>query len=207
MTYYPPKFRSDAFHCSICQVYAKQVWGRCDWAPYRSYENTDVFVSRCTHCNELSYWIHEQLLYPATSTAELPSPDLPANCLTDFNEARAISNASPRGAAALLRLCIQKLLVELGLPGKNINEDIAALVKDGLPPLVQQSLDICRVVGNNAVHPGELDLTDTPEIAHSLFKLINVITYDRITRPKEVKSLYDSLPVGALQAIERRDGA
>lgn len=207
MTYYPPQYQEDAFHCPICNVYVNQIWGKGAWAPYQSYEKTDISVARCTHCNKLSYWINEGLLYPPTSTAELPSTDLPVNCLQDFNEARNIASASPRGAAALLRLCIQKLLVELGLPGKNINDDIASLVKDGLPPLVQQSLDICRVVGNNAVHPGETDLTDTPEIAHSLFKLINIITYDRITRPKEVKALYDSLPVGALQAIERRDGA
>lgn len=207
MTYYPPQFKLDAFHCPLCNVYAKQFWGRCEWSKYRSYEGTDAYVSQCTHCSKLSYWIHERLLYPQASTAELPSQDLPANCLADFNEAREIVGASARGAAALLRLCIQKLLIDLGKSGKNINDDIADLVKEGLPPLVQQSLDICRVVGNNAVHPGEIDLTDTPEIANSLFKLVNVIVYDRITRPKEVKALYDSLPAGALDAIQRRDGA
>ena len=137
----------------------------------------------------------------------MPSPDLPASCRGEYLEAREIANLSPRGAAALLRLCIQKLLGELGKSGQNINADIAQLVKDGLPLLVQQSLDICRVVGNNAVHPGELNLEDTPEIAHSLFKLINLIVQDRITRPNEVKALYDALPAGALASIAKRDEA
>lgn len=96
-------------------------------------------------------------------------------------------------------------MIEFGQAGKNINADIAELVKQGLPPLIQQSLDICRVVGNNAVHPGEIDLDDSPEIAHSLFKLINLIVHDRITRPNEVKALYEALPSGALEAIEKRD--
>lgn len=153
----------------------------------------------------LSYWHDEQLLVPSASTIEMPSLDLPESCKGEYLEAREIIDISPRGAAALLRLCIQKLLKELGKSGNNINGDIADLVKEGLPLLVQQSLDICRVVGNNAVHPGEINLDDTPEISRSLFRLINLIVHDRISRPKEVKALYDALPAGAREAIERRD--
>jgi hypothetical protein len=38
---------------------------------------------------------------------------------------------------------------------------------------VQQSLDIVRVIGNDAVHPGQIDLTDDIETATKLFVLIN----------------------------------
>jgi len=163
-------------------------------------------AAQCVHCNQYSYWYKETLLVPSASTVEMPTADLPEVCRGDYLEAREIVDVSPRGAAALLRLCIQKLLKELGKSGKNINSDIADLVKDGLPVLVQQSLDICRVVGNNAVHPGEIDLEDTPEVARSLFKLINIIVHDRISHPKEVKALYETLPSGALDAIAKRDG-
>jgi hypothetical protein len=93
----------------------------------------------------------------------------------------------------------------LGENGKNINDDMKSLVTKGLPPLIQKALDFCRVVGNNAVHPGEIDLNDTPEIAAKLFQMINFIVDDRIARPKEIDALYSGLPPDALKAIAKRD--
>ncbi len=133
--------------------------------------------------------------------------DMPEDCKSDYEEARDIVGRSPRGAVALLRLCLEKLLKHLGQEGMSINDAIKALVADGLSPRIQQALDICRVVGNNAVHPGELNIQDTPEIAHQLFQMINFIVEDRITRPKEVQALFDQLPKGAVDAIAKRDGA
>ena len=70
---------------------------------------------------------------------------------------------------------------------------------------VQQALDYCRVIGNNGVHPGEIELNDNPEITNSLFEMINFIVEDRISRPKKVAELYNILPKGALEAVEKRD--
>lgn len=207
MTYFPPKHKAEAFHCPNCEVYAKQIWGPLHFHRYGTHQGTRMSAAECTHCSSHSYWHGENLLVPSASTVEMPSIDLPEACKGEYLEAREIIDISPRGSAALLRLCIQKLLKELGKSGNNINGDIADLVKEGLPLLVQQSLDICRVVGNNAVHPGEINLDDTPEISRSLFRLINLIVHDRISRPKEVKALYDALPAGAREAIEKRDGS
>jgi len=207
MTHYPPEFKKENFNCPHCGVYAKQWWHQLIYNNYGNYVNTAMAASFCEHCKKLAYWTNGLMVLPTTGMVELPNPDMPEECAKDFLEARDIINLSPRGATALLRLCIQKLMISLGKKGKNINDDIGALVKEGLPPLIQQSLDVCRVVGNNAVHPGEINLDDSPEIALSLFKLINIIVYDRITKPKEVEALYSSLPVGALDAIKNRDGA
>lgn len=121
-------------------------------------------------------------------------------------EARDIVNASPRGAAALLRLCIQQLLIALGEKGKNINTDIGNLVAKGLPVRIQQALDSVRVIGNNAIHPGEIVIDDSPEYANILFNLVNMIVDYQITQPNEVEKLFATLPQGAIDNIEKRDG-
>jgi hypothetical protein len=105
----------------------------------------------------------------------------------------------------LLRLCVQKLCVHLGESGENLNDDIKSLVSKGLPPSVQQALDYCRVIGNNAVHPGEIDVKDTPDITQELFRMINFIVEDRITRPAEIKEIYERLPKEEKEKIEKRD--
>jgi hypothetical protein len=61
------------------------------------------------------------------------------------------------------------------------------------------------VIGNNAVHPGELDLRDDRDTAVSLFALINFIIDQQIAEPKRLSRVYALLPERARQAIERRD--
>lgn len=145
------------------------------------------------------------MIYPDASGILPPNPDLNQDIQDDYMEARAIVNKSPRGASALLRLCIQKLCQQLGEPGKNINDDISALVKKELPATMQKALDIVRVIGNNAVHPGQIDLKDDKETANKLFELVNLIAQVMITQPKEIDRLYGTLPETARNAIEDRD--
>jgi hypothetical protein len=106
---------------------------------------------------------------------------------------------------ALLRLCIEKLMAALGEKGKDLNDDIASLVAQGLPVQVQQALDIVRVTGNNAVHPGRIDLKDDKATATTLFNLVNLIVENRIAQPSHIRAMFNSLPPGALEQIKRRD--
>lgn len=200
--YYPPKFEVEQFHCLRCSVFAKQTWHSLFIS---GLGQSGFSASRCQHCFEFCFWFEGRMIVPSEAPVPPPHSDLPDSCLVEYNEARDIVARSPRAAAALLRLCLQKLMPELGEKGKNINEDIGSLVKKGLPVEVQQALDFCRVVGNNGVHPGEIELTDNPEIAHSLFEMLNFIVEDRISRPKKIAALYSILPAGALKAVEQRD--
>ena len=103
-------------------------------------------------------------------------------------------------------MALQKLCAYLGQKGKNIDEDIASLVKNGLLPVVQQSLDSLRVIGNEAVHPGTMDLKDDLDTAIQLFKLVNLIADQMISSPKQADEVYAKLPQHKREAIEKRDG-
>lgn len=152
-------------------------------------------------------WHNSKLVSPLASVVPDANSDLPPDIASDYDEASAILSKSPRGAAALLRLALQKLCVHLGTPGKNINDDIRVLVERGLPKPIQQAMDVVRVVGNNAVHPGQIDLQDDPSIAMQLFSLVNVVADVMITQPHKIATLYEGIvPPAQREAISRRDG-
>lgn len=208
--YIPPKLDLKAFNCAHCHVYTHQDWfflkmAENDGGWGRQREDRRIKVSYCERCGNNTIWHGEKIIFPQTSIVEPANSDLPENIIDDYNEAALVLNQSPRSAAALLRLAIQKLCKFLGEPGKDINSDIKSLVSKGLPNKVQEALDSVRVIGNEAVHPGELDLKDNVEVAQMLFKLVNFIATKLITEPKEIDSLYQTLPVSKLKGITQRD--
>ena len=68
---------------------------------------------------------------------------------------------------------------------------------------MQQSLDAVRVIGNEAVHPGTLDLKDDRDTATRLFDLMNIIAEQMISNPKHVKEIYEKIPEEKRKAIEK----
>lgn len=203
-----PAFNITAFNCPHCNAYSAQTWQQVFRPGQRgAFAQVDNLVlAFCVHCRTFSLWYHGDMIFPVLSPAPLPSPDLPESIAADYAEARSIVLQSPRGAAALFRLCVQKLCAHLGESGKDLNSDIAALVRRGLNPTIQRSLDIVRVIGNEAVHPGELDLRDDRETAINLASLVNLIVDSIISQPNTINRLYEKLPATKREAIERRDG-
>ena len=100
-----------------------------DGGAYCKLSIRNVHVSRCHSCNEISMWKHDTVLFPDNRYEIEPNEDMDADIRSDFDEGRTILDLSPRGAAALLRLCVQKLCKQLGKSGKDLNNDIASLVK------------------------------------------------------------------------------
>src|SRR2546427_2229474 len=122
--YIPPEHNKAAFHCPLCGVYSHQ-----DWQSTRTAARGDILglqVSYCFHCvqthanierglmHAYSIWYQGKMIYPESISVTYPNPDFDAAIQEDYREARSILAKSPRGAAALLRLCIQKLCVQLG---------------------------------------------------------------------------------------------
>ncbi|SFI18423.1 protein of unknown function [Tindallia magadiensis] len=210
--YILPQLNLDAFNCPNCRVYTKQRWyylqassGSDGYGIH--HKDTDFKVSHCEKCKASTIWHQDKIIFPHSAIVPPPNIDLPSDIKNDYNEAATITNLSPKGSAALLRLCIQKLCMHLGEPGKNINDDIKNLVSKGLPPKVQEALDTVRVIGNECVHPGTIDLDDNREVANKLFHMVNFIATKMISEPKEIDELYSSLPTSKIDGIKARDGA
>lgn len=215
MTHVPPSFQLSAFHCPHCNAFSCMYWGQL--GEYHTDFTSPLHMAKCSHCKNVNYWLENphkpgsaptsgRMILPPNSIAPPPHAEMPACVREDYEEASRITNDSPRGAAALLRLAIQKLCKELGESGTNINKDIASLVNKGLPVQVQQALDIVRVVGNNAVHPGELSTGDVANVVSTLFELVNLIVEEQVARPKRVAEIFGKLPQGAKDQVKQRDG-
>jgi hypothetical protein len=186
-------------------------WNRLESSQYGA---SGMAQARCQSCDKDSYWQiifstpewSGVLLHPPILVAPPAHVDLPTLCKSDYDEARSIARTSPRGAAALLRLVVEKLCVELlGDQSKGINEDIKTLVQSGLSPTVQKALDTLRVTGNEAVHPGTMSSDDHADSVDMLFEFVNYVVQQMITQPKEVAKLYAKLPKPKLDGIEQRD--
>lgn len=213
-----PTFQSPRFNCPHCLAFAHVNWGRLNGQ--NGY--TDFYEATCTSCNGTSIWMGKipgdsvrsillgshtdgTMIHPAVCPVPVASHDMPEAIAADFEEARQVFSSSPRAAAALLRLCVQKLCEYLLGKKGDINQQIAELVKNGLPVRVQQALDTVRVTGNNAVHPGVMNVEDRPELVAPLFGIVNFIVENQVTMHETVNNLFQGLPDGIKAAIEKRD--
>ena len=164
-----------------------------------------VVIATCHNCNKKIIWVRNDYAYPDIVTEEA-NVEMPESVKQLYNEASLIYDKSPRAACALLRLAIDRLCNELGETDRDINKNIGALVKKGLPQTVQQALDVVRVVGNKAVHPGQIMFdVDDKNTAVMLMRLLNIIVERMIAEHKEIDSLYQGLPDSVKEAIGKRD--
>jgi len=223
-----PRYEKSAYSCPHCDAWAGMTWyGAAQPFPGRNKSRGYRFATcQAGDCERTSIWVGDfhraskeadgkgnpqrltdaVMVWPRQKEGPDPNADLTEDIRKDFEEAREVLPVSPRAAAALLRLGLQKVMRQLGQPGKNINDDIAALVDAGLPVTIQRAADIVRVIGNDSVHPGQID-TDDPETVIKLFDLINIIAHDRITQPAQIAAMYSGLPQNKLDGIEQRDGS
>jgi hypothetical protein len=204
VTYEAPSFEKNAFTCPHCGAFAQVEKIFLHSQVPNGFQSTDWRLSRCLACRRESPWYGNELKWPLVQMGPVAHEAMPDSIKVLYVEAREVGIRSPRSAAALLRLALQHLLIQIA-EERDINDAIAKLVQDGLPTRIQQAMDVLRVVGNNAVHPGEIQLDEQPETAAALFTLLNIVVEDRIAQPHQIDEMYKTLPARALEAIARRD--
>lgn len=164
----------------------------------------ELELAVCKRCWAGSLWFDSELIYPLAEHSPEPHSDLPNDVRVIFEEARSIRDASPRAAAALLRLAVERLCHHLGGTGK-LNDCIGHLVNQGLSERAQKVFDIVRLVGNDAVHPGQIDIKDNAQIVDQLFILINSIAAEVIMLQRITHEAYAGLPESKRAEIRKRD--
>ena len=211
--YTEPNWEKDSFTCPHCNTLSLMQFSRvnyCDMDFFLADKVNNccdswVGIATCYNCKKKVIWVNNHYVYPDIAAVEA-NPDMPESVKQLYNEAGLIYNKSPRAACALLRLAVDKLCNELGETDRDINNNIGALVKKGLPQSVQQALDVVRVVGNKAVHPGQIAFdVDDEATATMLMRLLNMIVDRMITEPNEIDSLYQGLPKSVRESIDKRD--
>lgn len=188
----PPAYKKQAFNCPHCGAFAHQRW--LDMKPIYPNVKLDISVGACVCCEKQSVWVQGKMLFPDSREVSMPNEDLSDGIKADYLEAASVLQKSPRASAALLRLALQKLCRQLGGKGDWLQKDIDILAEKGISSAVIQAMDSVRIIGNEALHPGQIDLRDDHATAETLFKLINFIAEKMLTEPQKLQEFYAGLP-------------
>lgn len=214
-----PRYKKEAFTCPNCSTFSKHDWthtlvnesyGQFSGNIGMGVEKQKVnylYLCKCEHCGYISFWYNENLIWPLNTGVESPLDEMPEDIKTLYNEASSIVELSSKGACAILRLALQKLCNRLAGQDekKKIDGAIKKLVENGLPATLQKAMDTVRIVGDEAVHPGEINIDDNKDLAIAMFRLLNIIIDKMIVEPKQIDDLYNLMPENKLEGIKNRD--
>lgn len=207
-----PRFRERYFTCPRCRVASWQHWldlftkeNKVVSGSYKEVTTklADVSISTCGTCSARSLWFEQTLIFPVSYDAPPMSPDMPQELQRDYEEAAAVSQASPRAAAALLRMCIEGLCKKLSGAG-TFEKAVEWLDEAGCPREIQLALDIIRQNGNEVMHAGQLYGNDDNATVAVLFRLANSVVSWAITEKRQLEDLYNQIPEDKRKALEAR---
>ncbi len=162
---------------------------------FKNFRPTHYYAANCQNCNSYSIWVNENMIYPPMIAAPPAHNDMPENIKEVYEEARLIFAHSPRATAALLRVTLQKLTEYFEEKEGCLYTRIQKLVQKGLPEAIIKTLPTMGIViSEDSENIGAIDLdgNDDSNLAFKLFRLVNFIIRETITKPKEIDSMFNA---------------
>ncbi|WP_286258099.1 DUF4145 domain-containing protein [Pseudoalteromonas apostichopi] len=149
---------------------------------------------------------HWQLV-PTSSAKSFPNY-IPKAILADYEEACLIRDLSPKASATLARRCIQGIIRDFWqVKPARLIEEIES-IKDKIDPLVWESIDTIRKVGNIGAHMEKdinLMVEVDPEEAELLLGLIEMLLKEwYVLREERKRRLERIVQVGVEKQLEKR---
>ena len=141
----------------------------------------NLHISNCHRCNGFSLWVSGLLVFP---TKMDKSPELADE---DVDEAAAILNKFPRGATALMRVCIQKLVPLLEENGKELNQRVSSLVRKGLEMEMQQAKEVLEVLRGDPQQLSQLESQASKETALRFLDSLKAVLERRSSQTHDEK--------------------
>jgi hypothetical protein len=193
-----PHAKAAHFTCPHCAVDAQQNWEGAQIPPVggaNTHIDAAVLRSTCVLCEQRSYWIDGDMVWPEPKLGPPPSVDLAGEHHSLYEEARTVAPRSPRAAAALLRLLLEQLVFSLDTMEGTFNDKVDRLAHEGvITRRVVDALDAVRVGGRHAVHGGQIDPSggDDAGVVLMLFTIVNTIIESAVTLPRETQSFLGS---------------
>ncbi|WP_437712436.1 DUF4145 domain-containing protein [Sorangium sp. So ce448] len=96
-----------------------------------------------------------KIIYPPVRNTRPLPPEVPKPYRSDFDEAAAVLDISPKASAAISRRILQHVLrEELGITRRSLEREIDEFIaRNDVPSTLKQAVDAVRTVGNFAAHP------------------------------------------------------
>lgn len=169
-------------------------------------------MTECHACNRHSVWRNDELIFPRSAPVAMPHKDMPGAARELYEEARGVFSISKRASAALARAALESLLREQDpMTGTPRLDDRIAHLFGRVSPALWHMLTAIRTLGNEALHVDEPEGAvalylgdDSGTVADLLFRAINDLVDELITKPREAKAFYDQLPKGVREAAEKK---
>jgi hypothetical protein len=141
----------------------------------------NLHVSNCHSCNGFSLWVSGLLMFPTKIDKK------PEFVEEDIDEAAAVLKKFPRGATALMRVCIQKLVPLLEDSGKDQSQRIDSLVRKGLEMEIEQSTEVLRVLRGDSAQLNPLESQADRETALRFLDSLKAVLERRMSLNQDDK--------------------